>query len=110
MRAVRREEFLAGLRSQGRVESGEDNISNWDMTGSLVLLNVRWEVVVLHMSRAIPRGEKSHFAEVSVVGEVKLGTQAQDFTVQDNCTGIVSAVPVENGKAIRQLLECCFRI
>lgn len=110
MRAVGREELLACLRSQGCVESGEDNISDGDMTGTLMLLNVRREVVVLHMSRTIPRGEKSHFAEVSIVGKVKLGTEAQDFTVQDNCTGIVSAVTVEDWETVEQMLEGSFGI
>ena len=105
MRTVGRKELLASLRSQCRVESREDDITNRDMTGSLVLLNIRREIVVLHMSWAIPRGEESHFAEVSIVGEVELRTQTQDFTVQNNCAGIVSAVSVEDRETMRQLLE-----
>lgn len=101
MRAVGCEKLLASLCGQGRVEGGQDNISDGNMAGALVLLDMRGKVVILHVSGAVPRSEKAHFAEVSIVGEIELRTQAQDFAVQDDGAGIVSAVSVENGKTRR---------
>jgi hypothetical protein len=54
------------------------------------------------VSGAVPRSEEAHFTEVSIVGEIKLRTQAQDFAVQDDGAGIVSAVSVKDGKTVRR--------
>jgi hypothetical protein len=102
MRTVGREELFASLRGQGGVVGGQDNISDRNMAGTLVLLDIRGKVIVLHVSGAVPRSEEAHFTEVSIVGEIKLRTQAQDFAVQDDGAGIVSAVSVKDGKTVRE--------
>lgn len=98
MRTVGCEKLLASLRGQGRIKGRQDNISDGNMAGALVLLDIRGKVVILDVSRSVPRSEESHFTEVSIVGEVELRTQAQDFAVQDDGAGIVSAVSVEDGE------------
>lgn len=98
MGAVGREELFAGLCGEGRVVGGQNDISNRNLASPLVFLDVRWEVVVLDMSGAVPWGKEAHFTEIAIIGKVKFGSEAQDLAVQDNGAGIVSAISVENGQ------------
>lgn len=98
MRAVRREQLLAGLSSEARVDRGEDNIANRDMAAALVLLDERRKIVLLNVSRPVPWREEAHLAEVSIVGEIQLRPQTQDLAVKNDGARVVSAVPVKERK------------
>ena len=63
-----------------------------------MLLDIWWKVVIFNVSRTVPWSEEAHFTEVSIVGEVEIGTETQNFAVEDDSTGIVSAISVENRK------------
>jgi hypothetical protein len=73
VRAVGCKQLLTGLGGKARIDGGEDNITNRDVTSALMLLDKRGQAVLLNMSGSVPRREEAHLAEVAVVGEIDFG-------------------------------------
>jgi hypothetical protein len=73
VRAVGSKQLLTGLGGKARIDGGEDNITNRDVTRALMLLDKRGQLVLLNMSGSVPRREESHLAEVAIVGKIEFG-------------------------------------
>lgn len=95
MGAVGCEQLLTSFRSDTSVDCRQDDVTNRDMATSLLLLDAWGKIVLLHMTRTVPRRKETHLTEVSIVGQVELRPKAQDFTIEDNGAGVVSAIPVK---------------
>lgn len=99
VRAVWCKELFARLGGDAGVNGRENDIANWDLATALLLLDLRREVVLLNMTRRLPRREEAHLAKVSVIGEVQLRAEAKNLAVKDDGASIISAVAVEEGQA-----------
>lgn len=95
MGAVGCEQLLTSFCSDASVDSRQDNITDRDMATSLLLLDAWWQVVLLYVARTVPGRKETHLTEVAIVREVQLWAKAQDFTIEDNGAGVVSAIPVK---------------
>lgn len=96
--AIWRKELLASLGSQARVNSRQDDIANGNLPSTLVLLDSGRQKVLLDDSRALPRGEEAHLAEISLIGKVQLRPEADNLAVQDDGARIISTVTVKQRK------------
>lgn len=70
---LRSEEFFAGLGRKRCIVERQDDVANGDVTCSLLFLDPRRKVILLHMSWSVPRCKESVLSEVSIVEPVRDG-------------------------------------
>lgn len=66
MRRLRGEELFASFSGKGRVIERQDDVADWDLPFSLVLLDFRRKIILLYISRPIPWSKEAIFSKVSV--------------------------------------------
>lgn len=125
MWCLRCEELLAGFGCKRRIVERQDDVANRDLSNTLVLLQLRRQIVHLNMSGAVPWSEESVFSEVSVatmsvvfnmgtviatgpipgpsyspiIGQVHLGAKAYELSIKNDGATVESAAPMHDRKA-----------
>jgi hypothetical protein len=66
VRCLRSEEFLACLSSDSGVVQRQNNITNRNLSNALMLLQSRRKIVLLYISRPVPRSKETVLSEVSI--------------------------------------------